>query len=49
MEVLEIEAMYYLTYTPPESPRGTIHEVEVKPAPKQKIELSYAKKYIWIP
>lgn len=44
-----IGAMYYLTYVPPEGPRAAFHELEVKPAPKQKMELSYARKYFWNP
>ena len=44
-----IDGMYYLSYVPPDASKGAVHEVEVKPAPKQKLELSYARKYIWNP
>jgi Ca-activated chloride channel homolog len=41
-----INGMYYLSYSPPEASEA-IHEVEVRPAPKQKLELTYARKYLW--
>lgn len=44
-----IDAMYYVTYGPPDVSHGVVHEVEVKLAPKQKFELSYARKYLWNP
>jgi len=44
-----IDGMYYLSYVPPDASKGAVHEVEVKPAPKQKLELSYARKYLWNP
>jgi Ca-activated chloride channel homolog len=44
-----IDAMYFLTYRPPDGSHGAVHEVEVRLAPKQKFELSYARKYTWKP
>jgi len=44
-----IEDMYYLSYVPPDALKGAVHEVEVKPARKEKFELSYARKYPWNP
>ncbi len=44
-----INRMYYLRYVPPSTPNKTIHEVEVKPAPTEKLKLSYARKYCWNP
>lgn len=39
--------MYYLTYVPPESSKSAVHEVEVRPARREKFKLSYARKYFW--
>jgi len=44
-----MDSMYYLSYVPPDTSKGTVHEVQVKPAPKQKLELSYPIKYPWNP
>jgi Ca-activated chloride channel homolog len=44
-----IEGMYYLSYVPPDASKSGVHEVEVKPAPTEKFELSYARKYPWNP
>jgi hypothetical protein len=40
---------YYLSYVPPDASKSPVHEVEVKPAPKEKFELAYARKYAWNP
>ena len=42
-----IGGMYYLTYVSPESSKSAVHEVEVRPARKEKFKLSYARKYFW--
>jgi len=42
-----IGGMYYLTYVPPEASKSAVHEVDVKPAAKNKFELSYPRKYPW--
>ena len=44
-----IDGMYYLSYVPPDASKSAVHEVEVKPAPKEKFQLSYARKYAWNP
>jgi hypothetical protein len=44
-----IDGMYYLSYVPPDASKGAVHEVVVKPAPKEKSQLSYARKYFWNP
>jgi hypothetical protein len=44
-----IDGMYYLSYVPPDFSKNVVHEVEVKPAPKEKFELSYPRKYLWNP
>ena len=44
-----MDGMYYLSYVPPDPSKTAVHEVEVKSAPKEKLELSYAKKYLWNP
>jgi VWFA-related protein len=44
-----IAGMYYLNYGPPDASKSAVHEVEVKPAPKEKFELSYARRYLWNP
>jgi Ca-activated chloride channel family protein len=44
-----IDGIYYLSYAPPDASSNAVHEVEVKPAPKEKFELSYARKYLWNP
>jgi VWFA-related protein len=41
-----IDGMYYLSYVPPDFSKNVVHEVEVKPAPKEKFELSYPRKYL---
>jgi hypothetical protein len=43
------EGMYFLRYVPPDASKSAIHEVEVKPAPKEKFKLSYANRYVWNP
>lgn len=48
--ILELmSGMYYVSYVPPPSGKGDLHEVEVKPAAKEELELSYARKYRWNP
>jgi Ca-activated chloride channel family protein len=42
-----MDGMYYLRYVPPDASKNTVHEVEVKRAPKEKFKLSYARKYLW--
>jgi len=42
-----INGMYYVRYLPPSTTNGPLHEVEVKPASKEKLKLSYARKYFW--
>jgi Ca-activated chloride channel homolog len=44
-----VEGMYFLSYVPPDATKSAIHEIEVKPASKEKIELSYPRKYLWNP
>ena len=44
-----IDGMYYLSYVPPDAAKSAVHEVEVKPAHKEKLELTYARKYFWNP
>ncbi|SPE44719.1 conserved exported hypothetical protein [Candidatus Sulfotelmatobacter sp. SbA7] len=44
-----IAGMYYLSYVPPDASKSAVHEVEVKPAQKEKIDLTYAMKYFWNP
>jgi len=44
-----IDGMYFLSYVPPDGSKNALHEVEVKTAQKEKIQLSYAKKYFWNP
>jgi Ca-activated chloride channel family protein len=39
--------MYYIRYVPPDSSKSALHEVEVKRVPKEKIKLSYARRYLW--
>jgi len=41
-----IGGMYYASYTPPIG--GTVHEVEIRPAAKQKFLISYPEKYAWL-
>jgi VWFA-related protein len=41
-----IGGLYYISYAPPTS-ADKIHEVEIKPASKGKLELSYPRKYFW--
>ncbi len=41
-----IEGIYFATYIPPASGKG-IHEVEVRPAGKEKLDISYPAKYLW--
>jgi VWFA-related protein len=40
-----IEGMYYVRYESPSSGRK-VHEVEIKPVPKQKLDLSYPRTYL---
>ncbi len=42
-----MDGMYYLRYVPPDASKIAVHEVDVKPAPKEKFKLSYARKYLW--
>ena len=42
-----IESMYYLTYVPPDTSIGAVHEIEVQRTPKEKFNLTYARKYFW--
>lgn len=44
-----IDGMYYLSYVPPDASKSAVHEVEIKRAPKEKFELTYASKYFWNP
>jgi VWFA-related protein len=44
-----IDGMYYLSYVPPDAAKSAVHEVEVKPAQREKLELSYARRYPWNP
>jgi hypothetical protein len=44
-----IDGMYYLSYVPPDATKSAVHEVEMKPAPKGKLELMYARRYFWNP
>lgn len=44
-----IDGMYYLSYAPPDASKTGWHEIEVKPSKKEKIELSYARRYLWNP
>lgn len=41
------EGMYFAKYAPPAS-NTRVHEVEVKPALTEKLEISYPRKYLWI-
>ncbi len=43
-----VNGMYYVSYAPPLAP-DAVHEVEIKPSPKEKLELSYPRKYVWMP
>jgi len=45
----QMDDMYYLSYVPPDASKSAIHQVEVKPAPKNKFDLSYPRKYLWNP
>jgi hypothetical protein len=48
-KVLElIDGMYYARYVPPSS-TNTIHEIDVNSSPKGKFEISYPRKYLWLP
>ena len=42
-----MDGMYYLSYVPPDALKSALHEVEVKPVPKEKFRLSYPRKYFW--
>jgi VWFA-related protein len=42
-----MDSMYYLRYVPPDASKSSIHAVEIKRAPKDKFNLSYARKYLW--
>ena len=44
-----MDGMYYLNYVPPDASKSAVHEVELKPAPKEKFQLTYPKKYLWNP
>jgi len=44
-----VDGMYFLSYVPPDASKNAIHELEVKPARKEKFELSYPRKYFWNP
>jgi Ca-activated chloride channel family protein len=44
-----IDGMYYISYAPPDASKTGWHEIEVKPAKKEKAELSYARRYLWNP
>ena len=44
-----MDGMYYLSYVPPDASKSAVHEVEVKPARKEKFQVSYARKYLWNP
>lgn len=44
-----MNTMYFLTYVPPDASNGGTHEVEGKPAPRNKFDLSYARTYFWNP
>jgi len=39
------DGMYYASYVPPAS-NNRVHEIEVKPAPKGKLEVSYPRRYV---
>jgi len=41
------DGMYYASYVPPAS-NNRVHEIEVKPAPKGKLEVSYPRRYVWL-
>jgi Ca-activated chloride channel family protein len=41
------DGMYYVSYVPPAS-SNRVHEIEIKPAPKDKLELSYPRTYLWL-
>ena len=44
-----INGLYYLNYLPPNTPNNAFHEVQVRTASKEKLKLTYAKKYYWNP
>jgi Ca-activated chloride channel family protein len=44
-----IGRMYYVTYAPPSPPIRGFHEVVLKAAGSEKLQLSYARKYLWNP
>jgi VWFA-related protein len=44
-----IDGMYFLSYVPTGGAQTGMHEIEVKPAPKNKFEISYAREYLWNP
>jgi len=41
------DGMYYASYVPPAS-NNRVHEIEVRPAPKGKLEVSYPRRYVWL-
>ena len=41
------DGMYYVRFVPPPSNKR-VHEVEVRPAAGEKLQLSYPKKYLWV-
>lgn len=45
----QMDSMYYLSYVPPEASKSAAHEIDVKRAPKNKFEVSYARGYFWNP
>jgi len=44
-----VDGMSYLSYIPPDALKRAVHEVDVKPAPKEKFKLLYPRKYLWNP
>jgi Ca-activated chloride channel homolog len=44
-----IDGMSYLSYVPPDASKSAVHDVVVKPAPKEKLQLFYPRKYLWNP
>jgi VWFA-related protein len=43
------EGMYYLTYVPPDASKKEVHDVDIKPTPKEVFQLTYSRKYFWNP
>jgi Ca-activated chloride channel family protein len=44
-----LEGMYYLSYVPPDASKKELHDVEIKPAPNEGFQLTYAREYFWSP